>query len=357
MAGNQNAKADIVAVAKAARVSISTVSRSFNHPELVKLATRKKIDRAVRRLGYIRNRAAQAMHGRRSGTIGLVVPTIDHAIFAEVIQSFSDALDAAGFTILMATHGFDLKREYAVLRKLLEHRVDGVALIGLDHSEATYQLIDQQAIPAIAVWNYDPASRIPCVGAENAQAGRMAARHLVALGHRDIAVVFPETTENDRARDRLAGVLDVLTASGIAVPDAWHSEAPYLIGEAKRVCARILALPCRPTAILCGNDVIAQGAVYAAQQAGLGVPRDISVIGIGDFKGSGEFEPALTTIRIPAKSIGAIAGRQIVQSVAGDSEGLLRTRCDLRLLVRGTTAHVAQSGTAAGTGPDLSLDT
>lgn len=340
MKRNQNTKADIVAVAKAARVSISTVSRSFNHPDLVKPATRKKIDRAVRRLGYIRNRAAQAMHGRRSGTIGLVVPTIDHAIFAEVIQSFSDELDAAGFTILMATHGFDLGREYAVLRKLLEHRVDGVALIGLDHSEATYQLIEQQGIPAIAVWNYDAASRIPCVGAENAQAGRMAAEHLVALGHRDIAVVFPETTDNDRARDRLTGALGVLAASGIEVPENWRSEAPYLIGEAKRVCAQILALPRRPTAILCGNDVIAQGAIYAAQAAGLTVPRDISIIGIGDFKGSGEIEPALTTIRIPAKSIGGIAGRQIVQSVAGETEGMVRERCDLRLLVRETTAPV-----------------
>ena len=80
---------DIVDVAKAARVSISTVSRSYNHPELVKPATRKKIERAVQKLGYIRNRAAQVMHGRRSGTIGLVVLTIDNAIFAELIQSFS----------------------------------------------------------------------------------------------------------------------------------------------------------------------------------------------------------------------------------------------------------------------------
>ena len=90
-------KADIIAVGRAAGVSISTVSRAFNHPDLVKPATRKKIDRAVRKLGYIRNRAAQTMHGIRSGTIGVVVPTIDHTIFAEVIQAFSDAVDEHGF--------------------------------------------------------------------------------------------------------------------------------------------------------------------------------------------------------------------------------------------------------------------
>ena len=162
MVGRDDKKADIVAVAKAARVSISTVSRSFNHPDLVKPATRKKIDAAVRRLGYIRNRAAQTMHGIRSATIGLVVPTIDHAIFAEVIQTFSDAVEAEGFTILLASHGYDLEREYAVLRKFLEHRVDGVALIGHDHSEETYQLLERQSIPALSVWSYDAASRISC---------------------------------------------------------------------------------------------------------------------------------------------------------------------------------------------------
>ena len=139
--------ADIASVAKAAKVSPSTVSRYFNHPELVKLITRRKIETAVRKQGYIRNRAAQTIHGIRSGTIGVIVPTLDHAIFAEVIQSFSDAVDQAGFTLLIASHGFDLGREYAVLRKFLEHRVDGVALIGLDHSEPTFQLLEQQAVP------------------------------------------------------------------------------------------------------------------------------------------------------------------------------------------------------------------
>ena len=179
MSLKQGGRSDIVDVARRARVSISTVSRSFNHPDLVNPATRKKIERAVQALGYIRNRAAQTMHGRRSGTIGLIVPTIDHAIFAEVVQSFSDAVDQAGFTLLIASHGFDLDREYAVLRKFLEHRVDGLALIGLDHSEPTFQLLEQQVVPVISIWNYVSDSRISCVGAENYDAGRMAAEYLL----------------------------------------------------------------------------------------------------------------------------------------------------------------------------------
>ena len=201
-------------------------------------ATRKKIERAVQALGYIRNRAAQTMHGRRSGTIGLIVPTIDNAIFAEVIQSFSDAVDHAGFTLLIASHGFDLDREYAVLRKFLEHRVDGVALIGLDHSEPTFQLLDQQAVPVISIWNYEADSRISCVGAKNYDAGRMAAEHLVELGHRRIALVFPVTIGNDRARGRLGGQWRCCRTEVHCHPRNGLSNRPTILQRPRRLAGR-----------------------------------------------------------------------------------------------------------------------
>ncbi len=326
-------KADIVAVAKAAKVSISTVSRSFNHPALVNPATRKRIDTAVRTLGYIRNRAAQTMHGIRSGTIGLVVPTIDHTIFAEVMQAFSDAVDAQGFTMLLASHGYDLEREYAVLRKFLEHRVDAVALIGIDHADATYDLIETQGIPAISMWNYDDASRLPCVGADNREAGRIAARHLLKLGHRNIATVFAPTLDNDRARDRLAGAQEVLAQAGVT-PSA--ITAPYSISEAKGAVIPALGDGPRPTALLCGNDVLAQGAIYGALACGLDVPGDVSVIGIGDFKGSRDMEPGLTTVALPARRIGQLAGEQLAASVISGTPARMRTRCDIALTRRQT---------------------
>ena len=333
----QKVSIDIVAIAKAAGVSISTVSRSYNHPELVKPETRKRIERCVQKLGYVRNRAAQAMHGKRSGTIGLIVPTIDHAIFAELIQSFSDAVDRHGFTLLLASHGYDLDREYSVLRKLLEHRVDGVALIGLDHSEASYSLIEQQEIPALAIWNYAAQSRISCVGADNSAAGRMMCEHLLVLGHRDIAMLFPDTTGNDRALDRQSGAIGALASAGIELPSHWKIEVPYSIARAKAVVMPLLAGAERPTALLCGNDVIAQGAVYGAQALGLRIPEDIAIAGIGDFKGSDELEPSLTTIRLPAHSIGQIAGEALTDAIAADSPQMVRHMCDLRIMVRRTT--------------------
>ncbi|MFK7751000.1 MAG: LacI family DNA-binding transcriptional regulator [Sedimentitalea sp.] len=331
-----NKKVDIVAVAKRAKVSISTVSRSFNHPEQVKPSTRKKIDKAVRKLGYIRNRAAQTMHGIRSATIGLVVPTIDHAIFAELVQAFSDAVEAQGFTILLASHGYDLEREYAITRKFLEHRVDGVALIGLDHSQETYHLLASNQIRAISVWNYDANSPLSCVGADNARAGALAGGHVVGLGHRDIGLVFPPTQDNDRARARRNGVEQVLADAGLEVPQAWRLESPYSLSEAKDAVGELLAQSHRPTALICGNDVLALGAIYAAKAQGLDVPGDLSVIGIGDFKGSREMEPPLTSVHLPARDIGRLAGAQLAGSIINNRDTVERTDCPIHLTIRAT---------------------
>lgn len=334
MTDKKKEKADIVRVANAAKVSISTVSRSFNHPEKVRPETRKRIDRAVRKLGYIRNRAAQTMHGIRSGTIGLIVPTMDHAIFSELMEAFGASVELQGFSMLVASHGYDLEKEYAIARKFLEHRVDGIALIGQDHSEETYQLLAQNETPAISIWNYDAGSRLPCVGADNARAGEMAAEHLVAGGHRDIGLLFPPRAGNDRAKGRFDGAIRTLAAAGLHTPDSWIVQSPYSLSAAKRDVTALLRMQPRPTALLCGNDVLAVGAIYAAQGLKLRVPEDVSVIGIGDFKGSEDMHPALTTIRLPAQRIGHLAGEQLAGAIITKSGGLERTNCDISLRVR-----------------------
>lgn len=335
----QKSKADIVSVAQLAGVSPATVSRAINHPDLVSPATRKKIDSAIRKSGYIRNRAAQAMHGRRSSTIGLIVPTVNYAIFAEVVQSFNDEVSRHGFTVLLASHGYDLGSEYMVIRKLLEHRVDGIALIGLEHSPDSLQLLREQQVPALAIWNYSSDSTMSCVGADNTEAGEYAARHLLLLGHSRIGLIFPPVQGNERARDRLRAARRCLEAAGAEIAEEWCGETPYSLSQSKAVCSHILSGPRLPTALLCGNDIIAQGAVYAALKMGVSIPRDLSIIGIGDFAGSAEMEPALTTVRIPARRIGATAGRHMIEAIAaGDPDMVTRERLDVELMMRSTTA-------------------
>lgn len=327
-------------MAKAARVSPSTVSRFFNHPELLKSATRKRIDSAVRRTGYIRNRAAQTIHGIRSGTIGVLVPTLDHAIFAEVVQAFSDSVAAQGFTILLASHGYDLQREYAILRKFLEHRVDGVVLTGLDHDDAVFQLLDSQDIPCIMMWNYAAGSRYPSIGADNEQAGRLIAEHVLSLGHSRIACMFPPTNGNDRALARREIVAATLRDAGVAVRDDWMLTTVYSISDSKQDAKRLFSQTDRPTALICGNDILATGALYGATASGLHVPDDVTVVGIGDFKGSSEIEPPLTTVRLPAQRIGREAGQALVAAIVDpQNDASASLHCAPDLIIRQSSAR------------------
>ncbi|MDE0696696.1 MAG: substrate-binding domain-containing protein [Boseongicola sp.] len=333
-------RADIIAVAKAAKVSASTVSRNFNHPDLVKASTRKRIDAAVRRLGYIRNRAAQTIHGIRSGTVGLIVPTVDQAIFAELIESFSEAIEEFGFTILLASHGYSLDREYGLTRKMLEHRVDGIALIGMDHSDDTYELLAQQGMPALLLWNYAKDAPLPCVGSDNYMAGRLIGEHVASLGHRSVAAVFPPMAGNDRASQRFAAVADALASAGCGIPKDWRMETPYSVAAAKVAVEELIASANRPTAIICGNDVLAWGTLHALVRHGVGVPGEISVTGIGDFNGSKEFEPSLTTVRIPARAIGSKAAKSIAGIIISDERTQASAHFSPELIVRATCGPV-----------------
>ncbi len=335
----------IVQVAQAAGVSPATVSRFYNSPSVVRAPTRERIERAASELGYIRNRAAGALQNRRSGAIGLIVPTINNAIFAEVIQAFATRLRQSDRTLLIAAHGYDLKEEVALLRSLLEHRVDGVALVGFDHDPQVFKMLEGQGTAFLSMWNYRDGVDMPCIGTENSQAGRTAARHLLELGHREIGLLFPDIDLNDRARDRINAVKEEARQAGVIIPDHRIIECSYNIAEAKAVVTALFDKPDPPTALICGNDIIAHGAIYAAQAVGLDLPRDLSIVGVGDFQGSAEIEPGLTTVRLPARRIGSGAADMIAAMIDGGTGAAPpeSVRVESQLMRRHSTCPPAQA--------------
>lgn len=344
---NRKTHADIIDVANAAGVSPATVSRSFNHPAKVHPATRKRIVDAVAETGYIRNRAAQAIHGIRSGTVGLIVPTLDNSIFSALIQALADGLKDEGLTVLLATHGYDLDEEYNLLRKLLEHRIEGVALIGVEHSQETRILLDRRKVPVVTMWNFDAKSSLPCVGADNVEAGKIIAQYICDLGHRDVALMLPRHDGNDRAGGRLNGILSVLARhDATPVPD-WNLDCAYSVKQARSLAFDLLNAPKRPTAIIAGNDIIAQGCIYAAQSLGMKVPQDISVSGIGDFAGSADLEPGLTTVRLRPNTVGRVAAKLLASQITSDpSTEIARIATELELKIRASTAPLKRLGRA-----------
>lgn len=260
---------------------------------------------------------------------------MDNAIFAEMIEAFSHRLQAHERTLLLACHGYDLCLEARIVRSLLERRIDGIALIGLDHDTMTTTLLKTRQVPVVSVWNYRADAHLPCVGVNNYRAGALIAEHLVALGHRHFVTLFPDIDRNDRARDRLLGVEETLQQHGCT----WQRHAcPYEIAIAKELSRNILH-DSQPTAMIGGNDVIAQGIIYGALSLGLSVPKDVSVAGIGDFRSSSQMEPSLTTVRLPAKRIGVQAADTLL-SLSQNKEPEERSEAlEPELQLRNSTAQ------------------
>lgn len=324
----------IVDVAARAGVSPATVSRFFNSPDIVRPETKRKIQTAATELGYIRDRMAGAMHNRFSGTIGLVVPTINNAIFSELIAAFSNQLLEHDRTMLVASHNYDLTLEVSIIRSLLERRIDGIAIVGQHHLPSAIEMLSVRNIPVIALWGYHQQPVIPFVGADNSHAAYKVTKHLLELGHTDIAFIFPDTHNNDRARDRKAGALQAMQDAYLSVPEHRLHTCPYNIAQSKQAALALLSTN-KPSAIVCGNDVIAHGVLYAAQQLRMDLPTSLSVVGIGDFTGSADIVPSLTTVRLPANRIGQIAADAIVEmSEQGDVTKFKNQLIETQLIVR-----------------------
>ncbi len=332
----------ILDVALRAGVSGATVSRYFNNPEVVRPDTRVRIDKAARELGYIRDRIAGALHGKMSGSVGLIVPTVDHAIFSELIEAFSERLHQHDRTMLIASHNYDLEREVGIVRSLLERRIDAIALVGRDHSIAAIEMLKVRGIPVVSLWNAVGVQGIPSIGTDNCQVAVVVTEHLIELGHRQIALLFPDTKFNDRARDRKSGAMQTLQTAGIGVPEHWNLPCPYDMATAKAVAIKLLESD-PPTAFICGNDIIAHGVIHAATRLGVNVPRDLSVVGIGDFRGSSAIEPPLTTVRLPAKRIGQLAAEALIDKISLRNVSLLPDQIlPTELMLRESTARASR---------------
>lgn len=328
----------IVEVAHRAGVSPATVSRYYNSPDLVRAGTKQRIEKAASDLGYIRDRMAGSLHSRFSGTMGLIVPTLNHAIFADLAESFSRQLNTHERTMLIACNNYDLDEEVGIVRSLLERRIEGIALIGHDHADPALHMLKVRDIPVLSLWNHRENAPLPSIGASNIQAGELATQHLLDLGHRDITFIFSDTESNDRARDRKTGALRTMEKNAITVDDDRILSCDYNVKLAKE-CAMDFFRQNPPSAVLCGNDIIAQGVLYAALEMGISVPHQLSVAGIGDFTNSADMVPSLTSVRLPANRIGQLAADTIVaMSMSRNRLPINHTQLDCKLIIRESTS-------------------
>ncbi|MBD3677328.1 MAG: LacI family DNA-binding transcriptional regulator [Rhodobacteraceae bacterium] len=322
----------IADVARRAGVSTATVSRCLNDPSKVQPATREKVQEAVRALGYTPNFGARALVAKRTNTVGAVIPTMDNAIFARGLQAFQEALHEQGVTLLVASAQYQPDFEEEQIRTLLARGADGLLLIGYERGPEIYAELQRRGVATVVAWAFDPNSPLTSVGFDNRKAMKALAGAVVARGHRHIGVISAVTASNDRARDRVSGIKEVLAEEGLPVSNLRIIETNYAIESGRYAAAELLSHTPRPTAIMCGNDVLAAGAIREVRRMGYRVPEDISVTGFDDIELAEICEPPLTTVHVPHRQMGHRAALALLQMIReGQAAPSIELKTELRV--------------------------
>lgn len=325
-------------VARAAGVSLATASRALADAELVHPETRSRVQEAVAMLGYVPHGAARALASRRSRTAAAVIPTLDNPVFSASTHALQLRLAEDGYTLLLASHEYDLAAEVRMVQAFIERGVDGMMLVGLDHDPEVHRLLAQAGIPYELTWALDASGFHHSLGFSNRRAAAAVAQHLLDLGHRSIAVVSGFTAFNDRARERVAGVREALEARGLELPAGLVVETSFSIASGRQALARLLASGRGFTAVACGNDILALGVLIEAAARGIAVPGALSVAGYDDIDLAAEFTPALTTVRLPVAEIGRLAAERMLARLGGKSVPRVQ-EVKVELVVRGSTGR------------------
>lgn len=308
-------------VARAAGVSTATVSRSLNLPKNVAKPTFDRVMKAVDALGYTPNFGAKVMAAKRTFTIGAIIPTMENAIFARGLQAFQEELNSHGYTLLVSSTAYDLDVEHAQIRSLVSRGADALLLIGYDRAPEVYEFLKRRNVPALVAWVFSKEHDLPSIGFDNRKSMYELTMAVLDQGHRDVAVISGTTKGNDRASERLAGVKDALRDRGMDVTRLAVVETPYGIQNGEDAMGVLMAAPVRPTVVICGNDVLAVGALRRAQQSGLLVPQDVSITGFDDIELARIVTPNLTTVHVPHRDMGRNAAIELINIVEKRSEG------------------------------------
>lgn len=298
----------LAAVADRAGVSSITVSRVVRLPGLVAPRTRARVEAAIQELGYVPNLVAGSLASARTHSIGVLVPTIANAIFADTVQGLSDELEPLGFAVLLAQSRYDDAQEDRMLAALLARRPDAIVMVGSPATAAGAGLLRRAGIPCVETWEL-PADPIDAAaGFDNHAAGAAVARHFASHGRRDLAFIGGD---DPRAIRRWLGFKDAALAAGLT--------PPRRLVLARNAAAGAVALAELPAvdAVFAANDVHAIGLLAGLRDSGRltsakGSTPPVAVVGLGDLEMGRLIAPKLSTVRVHSAAIGRAAAQLIL---------------------------------------------
>src|SRR3954454_11920003 len=314
-----NERTTIRELARLSGVSIGTVSRALNGYTDVRPETRERIVRLAEELDYTPSASARTLVTQRSHVVGVFLdtgeghPDLQHPFFHEVLVGVQETAGAQGFDLLLfATeqpgNGYG---RHNYVKRCRHHNVDGVILMGVDHNDEEVRRLTASTIPTIGVDVQLTGRATSYVCSDNLAGGALAVDHLARQGHRRIAVI-PGPTDTLAGNERLKGYRQGLREAGLAFRDEYVTEGDFYVDSGHQAAAQLLDGDEPPTAIVAASDLMAVGAIRAAAERGLAVPRDLSVVGFDDILLAAHLQPGLTTLRQDKAGLGAAAARALL---------------------------------------------
>ncbi|MEK7403570.1 MAG: LacI family DNA-binding transcriptional regulator [Acidobacteriota bacterium] len=327
-------------VAKRCGVSESTVSHVINNTRLVSQETRERVLQAMRDLNYLKNAHARRLARGRSDFLGLIISDIENPFFPGLIKAFEASALERGFDVLLCATNYDPARMESVFRKMIENKVPGVAVMTSRVDLSLAGLLVENRVASVFLDSGTTAPLRSDIRLNYATGASQAINYLYNLGHRDCALIAGPQNRPSHVAYRKA----LETAASRVGLNLRVAEGENNVGSGERAVQRLLTESSVPTAILCSNDLTAIGTLRALGQAGIQVPKDVSVIGADDIPFALLVHPPLTTVRIPREGLGRLAFAVLEGMLHQDAPMGTESALDTELVIRESTATARAQG-------------
>lgn len=332
-------RAKLSDVAARAGVSAVTVSRALRKPEMVSDDVRRRVDAAVRELGYVPNYLASALASSRTHIIGVVVPSLTNGVFVEYLKALHDAFLPQGFQILVLNSRYSQQEEERAIATLIGHHAEAMILAGIDQTERARKLLEGSGVPVVQTMELAADPIDINIGMSQHGAGYAATRFLLDLGHRKVAHIAARV--DFRARRRMEGYQKAmadagLDSAGMVIANLEQSSVRRGAEMFTEMLEKVPGLE----AVFCCNDDLALGALFECQRRGIRVPEDISIIGFNDLEFCAAAYPALSSVQIPRYEMARRGAEIVLEIIRGSGVRPKQTRIDLgfEIVARGSTA-------------------
>jgi len=307
--------ASIREVAAQAEVSVGTVSNVLNRPHLVAEATRRKVQRAINDLGFVRNESARHLRAGHSRTIGLLVLDVGNPFFTDVCRGVEEVANKSALAVMLCNSDESTANEERYLKLLEEMRVQGVLITPVGELSPRLRRLHQRGVPVVLVDHRSIDVDLCSVGVDDIAGGELAVGHLIELGHRRIAFVTGPLGLR-QCQDRLAGARQALSHAGLKPAALVVLEVPALnVAGGKLAGERLATMPNQPTAAFCANDLLALGVLQEMTRRRIGVPHDLAIVGYDDIEFAAAAAVPLTSVRQPREQLGHAAAELLLDEV------------------------------------------